>query len=114
MLAVVGLYGLIAFMTTQRRHEIGVRMALGATRANILRLIANDGLRMVLVGLAVGLGTALAVSRMLKTLLFQVSIYDPLTYIAVPLLLSLVALVAILIPARAGTRVEPAITLRAE
>ena len=114
VLAVVGLYGLIAFMTTQRTHEIGVRMALGATRANILRLIANDGLRMVLVGLAVGLGTALAVSRMLKTLLFQVSIYDPLTYVAVPLLLLLVALVAVLIPARAGTRVEPAITLRAE
>jgi hypothetical protein len=114
VLAVVGLYGLIAFMTTQRTHEIGVRMALGATRANILNLIANDGLRMVLVGLAVGLGTALAVSRMLKTLLFQVSMYDPLTYIIVPLLLSLVAIVAILIPARAGTRVDPAITLRAE
>ena len=114
VLAVVGLYGLIAFMTTQRTHEIGVRMALGATRANILRLIANDGLRMVLVGLVVGLSTALAVSRMLKTLLFQVSIYDPLTYIVVPLLLSLVALVAILIPARVGTRVEPAVTLRAE
>jgi putative ABC transport system permease protein len=114
VLAVVGLYGLIAFMTTQRTHEIGVRMALGATRANILHLIANDGLRMLLVGLAIGLGTALAVSRMLKTLLFQVSVYDPLTYIVVPMLLSLVAIVAILIPARAGTRVEPAITLRAE
>ena len=114
VLAVVGLYGLIAFMTTQRTHEIGVRMALGATRGNILRLITNDGLRMLLVGLAVGLGAALAVSRMLKMLLFQVSIYDPLTYIAVPLFLSLVALAAILIPARAGTRVEPAITLRAE
>jgi ABC-type antimicrobial peptide transport system permease subunit len=114
MLAFVGLYGLIAFMTTQRTHEIGVRMALGATRANILRLIANDGLRMVVVGLALGLGTALAVSRMLKALLFQVSAYDPLTYIVVPLFLSLVALIAILIPARAGMRVEPAVTLRAE
>jgi predicted permease len=114
VLAVVGLYGLIAFMTTQRTREIGLRMALGATRANILRLIAKDGLRMVLIGLAVGLGTALAVSHMLKTLLFQVSIYDPLTYILVPLLLSLVALVAILIPARSGTRVEPAVALRAE
>ncbi len=114
LLAIVGLYGLIAFMTTQRSHEIGVRMALGATRANILRLIAKDGLRMVLVGSAVGLGIALATSHMLKTLLFQVSVYDPLTYILVPLLLSLVALVAILIPARAGTRVEPAVTLRAE
>lgn len=101
-------------MTTQRTHEIGVRMALGATRANILRLIGNDVLRMVLVGLAVGLGTALAVLRMLKTLLFQVSVYDPLTYIVVPLLLSLVALIAIVIPARAGTRVEPAVTLHAE
>ncbi|HET6205324.1 MAG TPA: ABC transporter permease [Terracidiphilus sp.] len=114
VLAVVGLYGLIAFMTTQRTHEIGVRMALGATRANILGLIANDGLRMIAVGLALGLGTALAVSRMLKALLFQVSVHDPLTYIVVPLLLSLVALVAILIPARAGMRVEPAVTLRAE
>lgn len=114
VLAVVGLYGLIAFTTTQRTHEIGVRMALGATRADILYLIANDGLRMVFVGLAIGLGTALAVSRMLKTLLFQVSVYDPLTYIVIPLLLSLLALLAILIPARAGTHVEPAVTLRAE
>jgi predicted permease len=114
VLAVVGLYGLITFMTRQRTHEIGVRMALGATRGNILRLIAYDGFRMVLVGMAVGLGTALVVSRLLKTLLFQVSVYDPLTYLVVPLLLSLVALVAILIPARAGTHVEPAITLRAE
>jgi predicted permease len=114
VLAVVGLYGLIAFMTTQRTHEIGVRIALGATRGNILRLIANDGLRMVVVGQALGLGTALAVSRMLKVLLFQVSVYDPLTYIVVPLLLSVVALVAILIPARAGMGVEPAVTLRAE
>jgi putative ABC transport system permease protein len=89
-------------------------MALGATRANILLLIANDGLRMVLVGLAIGLGTALAVSHMLKILLFQVSVCDPLTYIVVPLLLLLVALVAVLIPALAGTRVEPAVTLRAE
>lgn len=114
MLAVIGLYGLISFITTQRRHEIGVRMALGATRGNILGLIATDGLRMVGVGLVLGLGTALAVSRMLKSLLFQVSAYDPLTYIVVPLLLSLAALIAILIPARAGMRVDPAVTLRAE
>jgi putative ABC transport system permease protein len=113
-LAVVGLYGLITFMTTQRTHEIGVRMAVGATRANILSLIANDGLRMVVVGLALGLGMALAMSRMLKALLFQVSAYDPLTYVVVPVLLSLVAVIAILIPARAGMRVEPAVTLRAE
>ena len=114
VLAVVGLYGLIAFMTTQRTHEIGVRMALGATRANILRLIAKDGLCMVVVGLTVGLSAALAVSRILNAQLFQVSAYDPFTYIVVPLLLTLVALIAIFVPARAGMRVEPAITLRSE
>ncbi|AFL89258.1 ABC-type antimicrobial peptide transport system, permease component [Terriglobus roseus DSM 18391] len=114
VLSIVGLYGLIAYMTAQRAQEIGLRMALGATQSNILRLIANDGLRMVLVGSAVGLGIALVTSHVLKTMLFQVSIYDPLTYILIPLLLSSVALVAILIPAHAATRVDPAITLRAE
>jgi predicted permease len=114
VLAVVGLYGLIAFMTTQRTHEIGVRMALGATRGNILGLITSDGLRMVAIGAALGVCSALAVSKMLKALLFEVSIYDPLTFVAVPALLMLVALVAILMPARAGTRVDPAVTLRAE
>jgi ABC-type antimicrobial peptide transport system permease subunit len=113
-LAVVGLYGLIAFMTTQRTYEIGVRMALGATRENILGLIASDGLRMVLIGGALGLAAALVVSTMLKSMLFQVSAHDPLTFIAVPLLLTLVALVAILIPAQAGTRIDPAVTLRAQ
>ena len=114
MLAIVGLYGLIAFMTTQRRHEIGVRMALGATRGNILGLITSDGLRMVAIGGALGLASALAVSRVLKALLVEVSPHDPLTFFAVPVLLTLVALVAILIPAHAGMRVDPAVTLRAE
>jgi putative ABC transport system permease protein len=114
LLAIVGLYGIVAFITTQRRQEIGVRMALGATRANILRLIASDGLRMVAIGAALGLVSALAVSKMLKALLFEVSTYDPFTFVAVPLLLTLVALVAILIPARAAMRVDPAVTLRAE
>jgi len=114
LLAIVGLYGLIAFMTTQRRHEIGVRMALGATRGNILGLITSDGLRMVAIGGPLGVGSAMAVSKMLKTLLFEVSTHDPLTFIAVPVLVTLVALVAILMPARAGTRVDPAVTLRAE
>jgi putative ABC transport system permease protein len=114
LLAIVGLYGLIAFLTTQRRHEIGVRVALGATRGNILGLITSDALRMVAIGGALGVGSALAVSKMLKALLFGVSTNDPLTFIAVPLLLTLVALVAILMPARAGMCVDPAVTLRAE
>lgn len=114
VLAVVGLYGLIAFMTAQRRHEIGVRMALGATRRNILGLITRDGLRMVVMGGALGVGLSLATSKMLKALLFEVSTYDPLTFVAVPVMLTLVALVAILMPARAGMHVDPAVTLRAE
>ena len=114
VLAVVGLYGLIAFMTTQRTHEIGVRMALGATKGNILRLIATDGLRMLAAGIAIGLGAALVVSQTLKALLYHVSTFDPISFMLVPMLLSVVALVAILIPARDGTRVDPAISLRAE
>lgn len=114
MLAIVGLYGLMAFLTTQRTHEIGIRMALGATRENILRLITRDGLGMVALGVALGLGTALPISRLLKALLFQVSTEDPLTFVLVSLVLALVALTAILIPARAGMRVEPAAALRAE
>jgi putative ABC transport system permease protein len=114
MLAVIGLYGLLAFMTTQRTQEIGVRMALGATKLNILRLIARDGLQMVLAGGALGLSAALATSRLLKSLLFQTSTQDPFTFLAVPILLCLVALVAILIPARAGMRVDPAVALRNE
>jgi putative ABC transport system permease protein len=113
-LAMVGLYGLMAFLTTQRTHEIGIRMALGATRENILRLITVDGLRMVALGGAMGVAAALAISRLIRTLLFQISPTDPLTFVLVPLILSLVTLIAILIPARAGMRVEPAATLRAE
>jgi predicted permease len=114
MLAIEGLYGLMAFLTTQRTHEIGIRMALGATRENILRLITVDGLRMVALGGAMGLAVALVISRLIRALLFQVSPTDPLTFVLVPLILSLVTLIAILIPARAGMRVEPAAALRAE
>ena len=113
-LAVVGLYGLMSFLTTQRYHEIGIRMALGATRESILRLITGDGLRMVAVGGAIGLGTALAISRVIRALLFEVSPTDPLTFVLVFSILSVVMLIAILIPARTGTRVDPAATLRAE
>lgn len=113
-LAVVGLYGLMAFLTTQRTHEIGIRMALGATRENILRLITFDGLRMVTFGGAIGLAAALAISKLVKALLFQISPTDPLTFVLVPSILAMVALIAILIPARTGMRVDPAATLRAE
>lgn len=114
VLAVVGLYGLMAFLTTERTHEIVIRMALGATRENILLLIIGDGLRMVAMGGAIGLTAALAISRLMKALVFQVSPTDPLTFVVVLSILSVVTLIAILIPAHTGMRVEPAAALRAD
>jgi len=114
LMAVIGLYGVIAFVAAQRTREIGVRMALGATRVDILRLIAGEGLRLILLGGVLGLGAALATSRLLKSLLFEVGPYDPGTYVAVVVLLGLVAAAATLIPARAAMKVEPVVALRYE
>jgi len=114
LMAVIGLYGVIAFVATQRTQEIGVRMALGATRLNVLRLIAGEGVRLIAVGGVLGLGAALTASQMLRSLLFNVGPYDPLSYAAVALLLVLVALIATLIPARAAMKIEPVVALRYE
>ncbi len=114
LMAVIGLYGVIAFVAAQRTQEIGVRMALGASRGNILRLIAGEGARLIAVGGAVGLIAALGASRLLKSLLYQVGPYDPWTYIGAMALLVLVALAAALIPARTAMRVEPVVALRYE
>jgi ABC-type antimicrobial peptide transport system permease subunit len=114
LMAVIGLYGVIAFMAAQRTQEIGVRMALGATRGSILRLIAGEGVRLIVLGGVLGLSAALAGARLLKSLLFGVGPHDPATYAAVALLLALVALAATLIPARAAMRVEPMVALRYE
>jgi ABC-type antimicrobial peptide transport system permease subunit len=113
-MAVIGLYGVIAFVAAQRTQEIGVRMALGATRMNILRLIAGEGLRLIAVGGILGLGAALGTARLLKSLLYNVGPHDPGTYAAATLLLALVALAATLIPARAAMKVEPVVALRYE
>ena len=114
LMAVIGLYGVIAFVATQRTQEIGVRMALGATRMNILRLVAGEGVRLILLGGVLGLGAALGTCRLLKSLLFQVGPYDPWTYVGAAVLLVLVALAAALVPARAAMRVEPVVALRYE
>ena len=114
LMAVIGLYGVISFVAAQRTQEIGIRMALGATRMNILRLIVGEGVRLIAVGGVLGIGAALATAQLLKSLLFDVGPRDPFTYAAVALLLSLVALVATLIPARAAMKVEPVIALRYE
>jgi putative ABC transport system permease protein len=114
LMAVIGLYGVISFLATQRTQEIGVRMALGATRGNILRLIAAEGVRLIVLGGVLGLGAALAAAQLLKSLLFDVGPRDPASYAAVALLLAMVALVATLIPARTAMRVEPVVALRYE
>ena len=114
LMAIIGLYGVISYVATQRTQEIGVRMALGATRADILRLIAMEGIRLIVLGGALGLGSALAAAQLLKSLTFHVGPRDPATYIAVVSLLGLVALVATLIPAQAAMRTDPGEALRHE
>jgi ABC-type antimicrobial peptide transport system permease subunit len=114
LMAVIGLYGVISCVATQRTQEIGVRMALGATRLDILRLIAGEGVRLIVLGGVVGLGGALACAQLLKSLLFNVGPRDPATYGAVVVLLGVVALAATLIPARAAMKVEPVEALRYE
>ncbi len=113
-LAAVGVYGVVAYATRQRTHEIGIRMALGARRADILRLVLGQGLRMTLIGLSVGLAVSLVATRFLRTLLFGVAPTDALTYAGVAGLLSIVVLAACYIPARRATNVEPMAALRCE
>ncbi len=114
VLAMIGLYGVIAFMTVQRTQEIGVRMALGAARADILRLIAAEGVRLILLGLTVGLAVATGVVQLMKSLLFQIGPHDPFSFAAVTLLLAAVALIAALVPARAAMKTDPMKALRCE
>ena len=113
-LAAIGLYGVIAYMAVQRTQEIGVRMALGARREDILRLILGEGVRLIGWGGAAGLGAALAVSRVLKSLLFGVGPHDPLSYFAVVVVLALVAVAATVIPASAAMKTDPMAALRVE
>lgn len=114
LLAVIGLYGVISFLATQRKQEIGVRMALGASRTNILALILWEGGRLIIPGSVLGLGAALVMSRLLKSMLFQVKLHDPLSFIGVAALLAATAFIATLIPARSAMKVDPNIALRYE
>ncbi len=114
LLAGIGIYGVVSFGVTQRLHEIGVRMALGATPGRVLRLVVRQGLAPVVLGLAVGLAGALAAARLLAGLLYQVGAWDPATFLLVPLALLAVATLAVWLPARRATRVDPGLALRAE
>jgi predicted permease len=113
-LATVGLYGLISYTVSQRTREIGVRLALGARRGDILRLVLGQGLRLAALGLALGMLLGLGLSRVMASALAGVSATDPVTFTVVPVVLGLVALVATAIPARRAARCDPAVVLRAE
>src|SRR5262249_33189856 len=114
LLAAIGLYGVLAFVVSRQTREIGVRMALGAKREQVLVLVAGRGMRLVAIGLALGLVSALGAARLLGSLLSDTRSYDPLTFVAVPMLLAAVSLAACYVPARRAATVDPVVTLRAE
>jgi ABC-type antimicrobial peptide transport system permease subunit len=114
ILAVIGVYGVIAYLVSQGKREIGIRIALGATKRNILTLIVRQGMFLALVGCGVGLAVAFALTRLMRSLLFGVSATDGLTFVVIPVILILAALVASYIPARRATRIDPLTSIRCE
>jgi len=114
VLAVAGLYGVMAYMVSQSSHEIGIRMALGARQSDVLRVVLCNGMVLTGIGLAIGLAVSLAATRVLRSLLYEVTTTDPVTFIGVPLLLAVVAGLACYIPARRAASVDPMVALRCE
>ena len=114
LLACVGIYGVVSYLVGQRTHEIGVRIALGAQREDILRLILGHGAKMALAGIIIGAAAALGLTRLMASQLFGVSPRDPFTFVTVAALLLIVALAACYIPARRAMKVDPMVALRYE
>jgi putative ABC transport system permease protein len=114
LLAAIGIYGLMAYSVQQRTQEIGIRLALGAEARHVKNMVVFQGMALTMVGVVVGLGSAFALARVLQSLLFGVQARDPLVFVAVPVVLSAVALLAVWIPARRASRVDPLVALRYE
>jgi putative ABC transport system permease protein len=114
VLAAVGIYSVLAYSVRRRVREIGIRMALGATPANVLRMVLSDGMKPILLGVAIGLAAAAALGRVVSSLIYGVTATDPLTFAGVAFLLVLVGLFATALPALRATRVKPVRTLREE
>jgi putative ABC transport system permease protein len=113
-LGIIGIYGVMSYSVSQRRREIGIRLALGAQRGHVLQMVLEQGTKLALIGVAIGVGVGLGFTRLMTHLLFGVSAHDPLTFAAVSVLLTLVALFACYIPARRAMRFDPAVTIRYE
>jgi predicted lysophospholipase L1 biosynthesis ABC-type transport system permease subunit len=114
LMASIGLYGVVSYLVGQRRHELGIRLALGAQRRDVLRLVLGHGMKMALSGVALGLGAALGLTRLMTKMLYGVSTTDPATFAVISLLLATVALVACFVPAWRATKVDPLVALRHE
>ncbi len=114
LIVIVGVYGVISYFVAQRTHEIGVRMALGATQTSVLRLVLRQGALLAVAGVAIGVAASLALARVLRGLLYGIAPSDPATLVGITALLMIVVLAASWIPARRATRVDPLIALRHE
>ena len=114
LLAALGVYGIVAYSVSQRTREFGIRVALGAKPAQIITMVVNQNLRIVAIGLVIGLAAAIPATRLMRGLLFQVGPNDPTTFIAIGVMLAAVAILASYVPARRGTQIDPVVTLKSD